>query len=40
VGFVMVNASESFRSPDMNKFDLAKTPATSIIVVSRLMRSV
>ncbi|HWF31483.1 MAG TPA: hypothetical protein VG188_02885 [Solirubrobacteraceae bacterium] len=23
VGFVMVNASETFRSPDMNKFDLA-----------------
>ncbi len=27
VGFVMVNAGETFRSPDMNKFDLAKVPA-------------
>jgi ribosomal protein L30E len=27
VGFVMVNAGETFRSPDMNKFDLTKTPA-------------
>jgi hypothetical protein len=27
VGFVMVNAGESFRSPDMNKFDLTKQPA-------------
>jgi hypothetical protein len=26
VGFVMVNASETFRSPDMNKFDLATHP--------------
>lgn len=26
VGFVMVNAGESFISPDMNKFDLSKTP--------------
>ena len=27
VGFVMVNASESFVSPDMNKFDLSESPA-------------
>ncbi len=27
VGFVMVNAGETFRSPDMNKFDLSKAPA-------------
>ena len=27
VGFVMVNAGKTFRSPDMNKFDLTKTPA-------------
>lgn len=27
VGFVMVNAGETFRSPDMNKFDLSKVPA-------------
>lgn len=27
VGFVMVNASETFRSPDMNKFDLSTHPA-------------
>lgn len=26
VGFVMVNAGESFRSPDMNKFDLSRYP--------------
>ncbi len=26
VGFVMVNVSDSFRSPDMNKFDLATHP--------------
>ena len=26
VGFVMVNASDSFISPDMNKFDLSKMP--------------
>jgi len=27
VGFVMVNAGETFVSPDMNKFDLSKLPA-------------
>jgi hypothetical protein len=27
VGFVMVNAGETFRSPDMNKFDLSTHPA-------------
>jgi hypothetical protein len=27
VGFVMVNAGDSFVSPDMNKFDLSKMPA-------------
>ena len=26
VGFVMVNAADTFRSPDMNKFDLSKVP--------------
>ncbi len=26
VGFVMVNAADTFRSPDMNKFDLSKIP--------------
>ena len=36
----MVNAGETFRSPDMNKLDLTKTPRTSIIIVSRLTRSV
>jgi hypothetical protein len=28
VGFVMVNASSTFRSSDMNKFELSKTPPT------------
>ena len=28
VGFVMVNAAKSFISPDMNKYDLSKTPPT------------
>jgi hypothetical protein len=45
VGFVMVNASETFRSPDMNKFDLAthrpnvndhRQPADAVRVIEKV----